>query len=456
MATIAIAGAGGFVGRNLLEALRGKHSLIALGRARPAGQDPGVEWREAELFSLSSSVAALKGAEVAVYLVHSMMSSSRLFQGTFHDTDLFLADNFARACRASGVRRIVYLGGLIPEGFVSPHLQSRKEVEGVLRSSAIPVTVLRAGMIVGPGGSSFEILRSLVRKLPVMILPKWTQSGTQAIFIDDVVRLLAAAVEDPAFLGKTFDAVNGESLTYEGILRQTAAVLGLRRLMFPVPIASTGFSKLWVQLFGNSTYELVSPLIDSLLCDLPQLKPAAEIAPLIAQPRFEGMLRETLRRGAGAPPARPRRRIVHEDSVRSIQRLPATARDCAWLAAEYLRWLPTVFRAVIRVRALPDGRGAAFHLTGLRAPLLVLEADPEASGSDREKFKIVGGLLTKTTSTGWLEFRQIDGKKYTLACLHDFVPRLPWPIYVCTQAPLHRWVMRRFGRHLEETSGRGS
>jgi len=452
MAKVAIAGASGFVGKNLIEALSPGHSIRALGRSRSASSSDQVEWKKTELFSASSTVEALKDMDVAIYLVHSMMPSSRLFQGNFHDTDLLLADNFATACKQNGVKQIIYLGGLVPEGYISPHLQSRKEVEDVLKASGVPVTVLRAGMVVGPGGSSFEILLSLVRKLPVMVLPKWTQSNTQAVFIDDVVKVIQAAVLNPDFMEKTLDLVNGESLNYEGILNKTAQVLGLKRTMFPVPIASTGFSKLWVQIFGNSTYELVSPLIDSLLCDLPQMKPSREIAPLIQYPNFEGMIQETLKRKFDPVALRPKRRITHEDSVRSIQRLPPVKEDCHWIALEYMKWLPTFLPFLIKVRTSSDSHRVDFYLSFLRKPLLSLEYIREAYGMSREKFHIVGGLLTKTTHTGWLEFRQIDHKKYTLAAIHEFVPRLPWMIYIFTQAPLHRLAMFLFGRHLAQVS----
>lgn len=395
---------------------------------------------------------ALKDVDVAIYMVHSMMPSSRLFQGNFHDTDLLLADNFAHACQQNGVKQIIYLGGLVPEGYISPHLQSRQEVEGVLQASGIPVTVLRAGMIVGPGGSSFEILRSLVKKLPVMVLPRWTQSATQAVFIDDVVRVIEKAIDNPDFMQKTIDVVNGESLTYEGILRGAAKVLGLKRRMLPVPIASTGFSKLWVMIFGNSTYELVSPLIDSLLCDLPQLKPSPLIAPLIRFPQFESMIVETLKQDPNAPQGRPKRRIVHEDSVRSIQRLPSVSQDCAWIATQYVKWLPSFFFAIIKVKTCPEKNRIEFYLTVFPKPLLVLEHVKEGFELPREKFHIVGGVLSKTTNTGWLEFRQIDHKKYTLASIHEFVPKLPWLFYIYTQALLHRFTMFMFGRYLSKVS----
>jgi uncharacterized protein YbjT (DUF2867 family) len=450
---VAIAGASGFVGSHLIAALGEEFHVVALARGPRAPADAGarIEWRACDLFSSTSTHAALVGVDVAVYLVHSMMPSSRLFQGDFHDTDLLLADNFAKACAHAGVKRIVYLGGLVPEGgFVSQHLTSRLEVEGVLASTGVPVTCLRGGMVVGPGGSSFEILRALVLRLPWMLLPKWTRSSGAAVFLDDVIRVLVASLVDPAFAGRTFDLVNGESLSYEDLLRQTAAALGKRRFMLPVPIASTGFSKRWVQLFSRSSYELVSPLIDSLQCDLPRLQPSAEIAPHIRYPTFAGMVEETLRRSANEPTrAPPKRARPAQATVRSIQRLPAMPdHDSEFIANEYMHWLPELFGAVIRVTRVPGTPRITFSLAFLAKPLLVLEYVDQGSDRARNKFHIVGGLLSKTTTTGWLEFRQVAHKRYTLAAVQEFVPALPWLLYVLTQAPVHGWVMHRFGLHL--------
>jgi uncharacterized protein YbjT (DUF2867 family) len=453
MKKIAVAGASGFVGRALLDALSGNYQVLALGRGAPSIESrAGVEWRKVDLFSAGSTVAALKGAEVVIYLVHSMMPSSRLFQGNFHDTDLLLADNFARACSINGVKQIIYLGGLVPSGHISDHLQSRLEVEHVLQSTEVPVTALRAGMIVGPGGSSFEILRTLVRRLPAMVLPKWTRSKTQAVFLDDIVRVVAAAIDDPQFINRTLDVVNGEILTYRRILEITSEVMGLRRFFLPVPISSTGFSKLWVQIFGSSQYELVSPLIDSLLCDLPATKPDPLVEKLIYFPRFEQMLRETMARDPGKGTAPTRRQSVKNDNVRSIQRLPAISRDVHWLAKEYMTWLPKFFRALVLVDIRPEIGEVDFRMAFSRRPLLKLKHFPEEFDLEREKLHIVGGWLSRTTNTGWLEFRQVDHRKFTLVCIHEFVPSLPWPVYLATQALLHSWVMRAFGRHLQKCS----
>jgi uncharacterized protein YbjT (DUF2867 family) len=453
---VAIAGATGFVGSHLIRALADHHHVVALARSPGAATD-GVERRACDLFSSTSTHAALEGVDTVVYLVHSMMPSSRLFQGTFHDTDLLLADNVARACANRGVRRIIYLGGLAPpEGFVSAHLQSRLEVEEVLASTNVPVTCLRAGMVVGPGGSSFEILRALVERLPWMILPSWTRSAGQAVFIDDVVRVLVAAIDDDAFSGRTLDLVNGESLTYETMLRQTAQALGRRRLMVPVPISSTGFSKRWVQLFSGASFELVAPLIESLACALPQLRPAPEIAPFIRYPTFASMVAESLRRPEPAPQAsRRRRQRSTVNTVQSIQRLPTlTHHDVRFISNEYMTWLPSEFRAIIRVSQDPVTRRITFSVPPMRRPLLVLDFIDQGPERLRDKFHIVGGLMTRTTTTGWFEFRQVAHRRYTLASIHGFVPALPWIVYILTQAPAHAWVMHRFGRHLARLSAR--
>ncbi len=453
---VAVAGASGFVGTHLLPALSQHCHVIALGRSpRPATEN--IEWRACDLFSASSTRQALEGVEIAIYLVHSMMPSSRLFQGSFHDTDLLLADNFARACLTHGVKQIIYLGGLVPDaGYISPHLQSRQEVEEVFQATGIPVTCLRAGMVVGPGGSSFEILHALVQHLPWMILPQWTKSLGQAIFIDDVVTVLSAAVQSRAFIGQTLNVVNGEALTYEDLLRKTAQVLHKRRLMIPVPIASTGFSKRWVQLFTGASYELISPLIDSLQCDLPQPQPVEPIQSLIKFRRFEDMLRATIQRAkpSGAHSTRSSA-LSLQRSVRSIQRLPALPdRDARFISNAYMEWLPRFFRAIIRVRQMAGSPRVTFSLAGIPSPLLVLELIDEASDSARDKFHIVGGILSRTTTTGWLEFRQVSERRHTLAAIHGFEPALPWYIYRLSQAPVHAVVMYFFGRYLARTNPR--
>jgi uncharacterized protein YbjT (DUF2867 family) len=180
---IAIAGATGFIGRWFIETYKNHFDIIALSRKKINSVNNGVEWRMVDLFSISSSTKALKGADYALYLVHSMQPSTRLNQSNFEDTDLLLADNFSRAAEECNLKHIVYVGGILPKDNlnISKHLQSRFEVEQVLGSRKTPLTTIRAGIIIGPGGSSFRIIEKLVTNLPVMACPEWTKSKNQPV-----------------------------------------------------------------------------------------------------------------------------------------------------------------------------------------------------------------------------------------------------------------------------------
>jgi hypothetical protein len=191
---------------------------------------------------------------------------------------------------------------------------------------------------------------------------------------------------------------------------------------------------------------------------LPKLQPAPEIARHVRYPTFASMVAETLRRtGQEQPtPARAKTPRTARDTVRSIQRLPAMPdRDSRFISNEYMNWLPRFFRPLIRVERVPGTPRILFCLAFLPTPLLVLEFIDQGADRARDKFHIVGGLLTKTTNTGWFEFRQVAHRRYTLAAIHEFVPALPWLIYILTQAPVHARVMRSFGRHLMRLNAGG-
>ncbi len=446
---IAITGANGFIGQQLLSSAPQSWEINALSRGPAKSRVGNISWRQADLFSLQSATDALQDAEVAIYLVHSMLPSTRLFQGSFADADLLIADNFAHACIKNKVQQIIYLGGLMPSEKVSKHLASRQEVEEVFKSSGIPFTIFRAGMVAGQGGSSFEILRNLVINLPGMILPKWTQAKTQVIYIDDLVRLLQAAVMNKDFFNRTIDAVNGESLNYENLIRTTCSALGKKPILIRVPINSTKFSKLWVSLFGKTNYELASPLIDSLLCELPQAPPNKLISPFIRELSFAGMLEKILKIPIQHS-KKSKTKLIHPNTVRSIQRLPSVpAVNCDEVAREYESWLPKAILGLIKVESNSERKVVTFSLRGLSKPLLILNPIKSDSDLQRAKFHIVGGLLSKRSDCGWLEFRQIADRKFTLVSINEFVPTLPWYVYRFTQAILHKWTMTSFAVHLE-------
>lgn len=448
---VAVAGASGFVGRALLPVLARDFDVVALTRdaAKAPAARAGVEWRGCDLFSLLDAERALAGADSAVYLVHSMMPSARLVQGSFEDLDLIAAGNFARAARAAGVRQVVYLGGLLPEDRegLSRHLRSRLEVEEALREGGVPVTTLRAGLVVGAGGSSFEVMTRLVRRLPAMVCPAWTATRTQPVALGDVVAAIRAVLGRSEALGATADLGGPEATTYLGMLRETARALGVRRLFLRVGLFTPRLSTLWVRLVTGAPGELVAPLVESLEHEMVardrslQLRLVGEGTPLA-----EALAGALAAPSAPSALARMRRRPAGR-LVRSVQRLPLPPGwDAARAAREYPAWLPRALWPFLSVSA--EGDRVAFRLRPLPTPLLVLELSAERSSTSRSLFYVRGGLLAAEGARGRLEFREAPGGRALLAAIHDFRPRLPWPVYVATQALVHLAVMRAFGRHL--------
>lgn len=258
--TVLVAGATGFVGSRLTGGLVARgYSVRALTR-RPehyvgAGRPVGADVTDPRDLAL-----ALAGVDTAYYLVHS------LGDGDFARKDAVGARNFGMAAAAAGVRRIVYLGGLGDEqDQLSPHLRSRREVECLLGQGGVPVTTLRAGIIVGAGGTSWEMTRQLVEHLPVMVTPKWVRTRCQPIAIDDVVRYLVAALDLPGNGSESFDIGGPDVLEYAAMLRRVAAIEGRPLIVVPVPLLSPRLSSLWLSLVTDIDTATGRALVDSMI-----------------------------------------------------------------------------------------------------------------------------------------------------------------------------------------------
>ncbi|MFP4261005.1 MAG: NAD(P)H-binding protein [Opitutales bacterium] len=466
--TVGLAGASGFVGTHLIEALAPTFQVRALSRSANVvatlSSGSEVAWRRCDLYSEPKVTEALRGCDCAVYLVHSMAPSSRLVQGSFEDTDLLLADNFIRGAEAAGVRHVIYLSGLMPDDCegLSPHLRSRLEVEKVLRSRSIKVTVLRAGLIFGPGGSSFSLLVNLVRRLPVMLLPAWVQSKTHSIDIRNVCEAIELCLHREDLVGGIYDLGGHEPMTYRGMIEQTARTLGRRTRFINFPFNCFGLSKHWVAFFGSVPQTLVGPLQESLQYDL-VARPNRLLD--LMQERMVGFESSLLRSvdAAGRPKPNPRSHTQPADliairkarRVRSVQRMSFTGPGSAPQIAEaYGRWLTRRFRGFISAKT--DGAGTVrFTLMGAGPALLELTPTPYSTGSQRRcAFYITGGLLSRRVDPpGRLEFRLFPAQRCLIASIHEFAPTLPWWIYANTQARLHLRVMRAFARHLREAKG---
>ncbi|MES3629230.1 MAG: NAD(P)H-binding protein [Longimonas sp.] len=462
---VAIAGATGFVGTALRGALAPHYRIRALTRspARASAnqiQDTGAEWVHCDLFDPYEVKQALEGVDYILYLVHSLHASARLTQARVPDLDLLLADNVARAADEEGVRQIITLGGLVPaQGILPDRLRSRKEVEQALASCSTPLTALRAGLIVGRGGTWLSMLVHLVRRVPVMILPAWTSAKTQPIVIDDVVRAFETVLGEPTHYGKTYDLGGPDVMSYREMLKRTARVLGLSRPMGTVPVTSPRLSKLWVWLFSGAPWALVSPFVDSL-----RYQVVVDTNPLQEKLRsgmksFEDGLRASVNK-QGLPYPNPRSELQNEDQaimreqsvVRSVQRLPLppgyTARD---VANQYMRWLPRIGGPLLQC-TVADQRVCRVRFKPLGITLLELSYAPNRSPRGRQLFYVTGGLLASKApdahNAGRLEFRRTADGKHILAAIHDFSPMLPWSVYNATQAVAHLLVMNGFGRHL--------
>jgi uncharacterized protein YbjT (DUF2867 family) len=254
-----VAGASGFVGRRLCAALEDAGHAVSAMTRRAGSYEGAGEAVQADVQDTRSVAAATRGCDAAYYLVHSLDKAS------FEKDDAAAARAFGRAAARAQLRRIIYLGGLgNDDDELSRHLRSRREVEKLLADAGVPVTTLRAGVIVGHGGVSWEITRQLVEHLPAMITPRWVHTKAQPIAIADVVRYLVAVLDLPETRGRVFEIGGPDVLEYGEMMQRVAAVEGRRLLVMPVPFLSPSLSALWLSLVTDVDTRTGRALVDSM------------------------------------------------------------------------------------------------------------------------------------------------------------------------------------------------
>ncbi len=256
-------GASGYIGSNLVPAL-----LAAGQRVRATARNVevlearnwrGVELVRADALDPASLGPALAGVDVAYYLVHSMAAGR-----DFAALDREAAANFARAAAAAGVRRIVYLGGLIPPDPRSEHLRSRAETGEILRSFPVPVTEIRAGMIIGPGSAAYEVIRDLVNHLPAMVTPSWVRSRSTPIALPDLLADLVAVADLEAAAGRIFDAGGPDAVTYEDVMRCYGRLVGRQPRILAVPVLTPRLSSYWLRFVTSVPTSVARALVEGL------------------------------------------------------------------------------------------------------------------------------------------------------------------------------------------------
>lgn len=262
---VLLTGASGYVGGRLIPLLEKQPVILRCLARKPDSLRDSVKDStqvvQGDVLDATSLDAALEGVHTAYYLVHLMSGSKN-----FEKEDRQAASNFAQAAKKAGVSRIVYLGGLgdDAEPKLSPHLRSRHEVGKILRDSGVDTVEFRAGMVVGAGSTSYQLMKSLTDRLPVMLCPRWLATATQPIAVDDVLAYLLAAKDLPIGESRIFEIGGPDVVTYGDLIREYARQRGLRRLLISVPVLTPYLSGLWLALVTPATYEVGRHLIEGL------------------------------------------------------------------------------------------------------------------------------------------------------------------------------------------------
>ncbi|SCU26063.1 NADH dehydrogenase [Staphylococcus xylosus] len=447
MKKILLTGASGYIGSHLMNKLKDNYEIIAISRnIENKSNEHNVTWKAADLFDLNEITEVMEDIDIAIYLVHSMMPSAKLTQASFEDMDALLADNFAKAANYNKVQHIVFMSGLIPNtNELSPHLRSRLECERILGSYGVPVSTLRAGLIIGSKGSSYPILKKLVDRLPGLLLPKWAYNTTLPVAIDDVIDGLYKIVERNPNENESIDIGGPSHMTYKDLFKQTAEVLDKRLPTMDLPIIPIWLSKYWVKLISGVPKEMVYPLMDSLIHDMIRKDENIVKDISIGNIDYKESVRNALEEETKTQKKGKSSRKGDIKDVRAISRvvLPKDV-NMIQLAESYANFLNRITLNVVNSDFNEDN--FTISVPCLNKDLLLLRKDFKASNNERILYRIVGGdfALDADGGNARLEFRRLPNSDACIIALQEYEPTLPWWVYKYTQAKVHKSVMNLF------------
>lgn len=476
---ILLTGANGYIGLRLLpELLNAGHEVKALVRDKtrfPMTQfqafleDGRLELLEGDMLDYDSLPEWDSAFDAAFYLLHSMGAGKG-----FEKREETCARHFCQWIESAKIRRLIYLGGLVPAGTLSNHLESRENVNRILRSGSVPVTTLRASIIVGSGSASFEMIRDLAEKLPVMLTPKWTYTRCQPIAIRNVIGYLTGCLEVDATVGEEFDIGGSQVLTYRQLLSIYAEKRGLQRWLIPVPFLTPRLSAHWLRLVTPTTIELARQLIESLknetICrderikdlipqELLSYSQAIEMAFVrIAQNRVPSSWIDSLSSGRLSPDffrsiQVPEHGVLRDQQVVELGGSRLEVMDAVWSIGGKNGW--PAMNWAWRVRGVMDrlvggigvrrGRRHPFELFAGDALDFwrVMLADRE---SDPKSARLILSAEMKLPGEAWLDFEITEDRLIQTA---TFRPRgLMGRMYWYALLPLHQWLFPMMAKRL--------
>ncbi len=386
--TVLVTGCTGFIGSRLISRL-GELDYSVLGMSRRDLDDTdNIRYVKADVFDLDNLIDAMRGVDVAYYLLHSMEGSRDKWQ-QFAGRERIQAQNFLKAATICGVKRIIYLGGLVDDSLdLSPHMKSRIDVGKILASGDIPVTELRASIIIGAQSGSFTMLRYLVERLSVMICPSWVNSLAQPIAVGDVIEYLVRCIGVDETEGKIFEIGGPKQLTYKDLLYAYAEYLGKNIYILQIPFLTTRLSSYWVDLITPVKAALARPLVDSLVHDtVVTSRPIHDLIPLKLK-SFEEAIDIAVHEMSDSP---PHLKLTEKTSFCTNQRILQVSLVAMMIIGTTYYWL--------------DDRSDVFHVLWLFAAFLWYTSCISAIFLIQKKTRlgyVLAGILSWITLAFWL------------------------------------------------------
>tara|TARA_B100000787_G_scaffold159892_2_gene138444 strand:- start:20467 stop:21894 length:1428 start_codon:yes stop_codon:yes gene_type:complete len=461
---ILITGATGYIGKRLIPILLDEgHHLICTVRdiariEQLYSKEENIDFVEIDFLKADTLRSIPLNFDIAFYLIHSMSNSAK----EFHILEERCAFNFKRALEKTSVKQVIYLSGITNDTKLSKHLLSRKNVENTLRSNQYALTTFKAGVIVGSGSSSFEIIRDLVEKLPFMITPKWLNTKTQPIGVRDVLTFLSRAIGKIALYNKSYDIFGPEVLTYKEMLLQFAEVRGLKRTILTIPIMTPKLSSYWLYFVTSTSYKLASTLVNSMGVEIigekSNINSALELTPMNYKKAVElafikieqnsiisswkdsyissGNLKNYIHKFINVPSYGcfkdfKQRKVINTEST--LNKIWSIGGDNGWYYGTFL-WKIRGF-----IDQLYGGTGLR---RGRRSPTELLNGDAldfwRVIYADKDQQKLLLYAEMKLPGEAWLEFKIEEGVLYQTATFRPkgVAGRLYW--YLVT--PLHWFV----------------